>query len=63
MPPSAELPAIDEAMLELTLGSGEGERGIDPAGMVLGSKAGDEPAEMDCLRIDLKASEAEAAIL
>lgn len=63
MPPSAELLAMDEVMDELMPGSGEGARGMVAAESVVGSKAGDEAAEKDCLRTDRNGSDVDAAIL
>lgn len=63
IPPSLELEAIEDAIDEFMPGKGEGENGMDAADSDVGSKAGEEPAEMDCLRTDLKASDVAAAIL
>lgn len=63
MPPSAELLAMDAVVDEFMPGKGEGERGMVAAESVVGSNAGDEPDDMDCLRTDLNASDVEAAMM
>lgn len=63
MPPSAELAAVEEAEDAFIPGKGEGESGIEAAESVVGSKAGEEEEDMDCLRIDLNASDVDAAMV
>lgn len=62
MPPSAELAPV-ALVLTFMPGNGEGDCGMDAAESVDGSKAGEDDDEMDCLRTDLNASDAEAAMM
>lgn len=63
IPPSAELAAVEEAEDAFMPGKGEGDCGIEAAESVVGSKAGEDDEEMDCLRIDRNASDVEAAMM
>lgn len=63
MPPSAELATVEEAEDGFMPGKGEGDCGIEAAERVVGSKAGGDDEEMDCLRMDRNASDVEAAMV
>jgi hypothetical protein len=63
MPPSAEELATDDAAEAFVPGKGEGESGMDAADIEEGSNAGEEAVEMDCLRTDRNASDADAAMV
>lgn len=63
MPPSAELEVVEVGADAFMPGKGEGDCGMEAADNVDGSNAGDEAEEMDCLRTDRNASDADAAIV
>lgn len=63
MPPSAEELATDDAAEAFVPGRGEGESGMEAADIEEGSNAGEEAEEMDCLRTDRNASDADAAMV